>query len=284
MSNTPTPIPRDTFDPTEFQEQEKKRMEEAEMSFVDHIDVLRKHVIRAILAILVFAILAFIFKGFVVDTVLLGPTSNDFWTYKQLCKISSTLCFDLPDAKTLLYSRKLSGQFTLHITISIIVGVVVAFPYVFYEIWKFISPALYNKEQTSISFTVFFVSVLFSIGILFGYYIISPLTYTFFVEYSVSESITNEFDISSYFAIVGNLVLISGLMFQLPVVCYFAAKAGLLYASDMVAKRRIAIVAILFIAAVFTPPDIFSQLLIATPLLLLYELSIVIVKRINREE
>lgn len=259
-------------------------MEEAEMSFVDHIDVLRKHLIRAIIAILLFAILAFIFKDIVVDTILLGPTSNDFWTYKQLCKISSSLCFDLPDAKTLLYSRKLSGQFTLHITISIIVGLIVAFPYVFYEIWSFVRPALYNKEQKSITGTVFFVSILFSMGILFGYYIISPLTYTFFVGYSVSENITNEFDISSYFAIIGNLVLISGLMFQLPVVCYFAAKAGILYATAMVEKRRIAIVAILFIAAVFTPPDIFSQLLIATPLLLLYEVSIVIVKRINKEE
>ncbi len=282
MSDTPQPIPRETFDPTAYRQKELEKQKKSEMSFVDHIDVFRKHLIRGIIATVIFTALAFAFNDILIDKILFGPTHSDFWTYQVLCNVSDALCFDLPE--TPLQNRKVSGQFTLHISSSLIAGIILAFPYIFFELWRFIRPALYNKEEQVTKGTVFFVSILFMMGILFGYYIIAPLTYSFFVGYSVSSQIVNNFDTSSYFSIIGSLILICGLMFELPMVSYFLAKAGLLQAETMATKRKIAIVIILFLAAVFTPPDIFSQLLIALPIVLLYELSIIIVRRVNKTQ
>ena len=263
--------------------------EEKEMSFLQHLEALRWHLVRGVAAVLFFTIAAFIGKSIVVDTILLGPTNNDFYTYKVLCQLgdklnSSELCIDdLPETSTILQNRKVAGQFTLHIGISVIAGLIVAFPYFFWEIWRFVSPALQGKERNRVRGTVFIVSFLFFLGVFFGYYIIAPLSYNFFIHYSLSDQITNEWDLSSYIAMVSNLVLVCGFMFQLPVVVYYLSKMGMVSPRLMKSKRRIAYVIILFLGAIFTPADVMSQLLVAIPLFILYELSIFVSKGTYKE-
>ncbi len=261
-----------------------------EMSFVEHLEVLRWHIIRSVIAVVVVAVVAFIQKKLIIDHVLFGPTFNDFPTYHWLCKVaeiidSSPLCInDLPDpySETVFQSIKMSGQFTMHITISIIVGVICSFPYIFWEFWRFVKPALYSGEKRTARGVVFVVSMLFFTGILFGYYIVSPLTYNFFLNYEATELVKNQFAYSSYLTVMGNLVLVCGLMFQLPVAVYFLSKVGLVTPEGMIAKRKTAFIVILFVAAIFTPADVFSQLLVAFPLFFLYQISIFVSRIVNR--
>ncbi len=257
------------------------------MGFLDHLEELRWHIIRSLVAIIVLSIAAFIAKGFVIDTVILGPSKTDFWTYKTLCKLaevlnSPTLCID--NLSFELVSRKLSSQFMTHITVSFSVGLVLGFPYLFWEIWRFIRPGLYAKERNASRGASFSVSLLFSLGVLFGYYIIAPISVRFFASYEVSESLQNLFDLSSYISTVTMIVFGSGLLFQLPVIVYFLTKAGIVSSKLMATYRKHAIVVILILGAMITPPDPFSQVLIALPLMLLYQLSIAIAKRIEKRE
>lgn len=262
-----------------------------EMSFLEHLEELRWHLIRAVIAVMVLAITAFIAVDFVFGTIILGPAQSDFWTFRMLCKLSDFINIDalcIGDMPFRLQSRKMTGQFTMHITSSIFIGVVGAFPYVFWEIWRFISPGMYTKERQSSRGAVFFVSLLFIMGVLFGYYIMSPLAVNFLANYQVNEMIINEFDITSYVGTVTMLVLGSGLLFQLPMVIYFLTKVGLVTPEFLRTYRRHAIVIIMVLAAVLTPPDPFSMVLIAIPLLGLYEVSIYVsritLKRMRKRE
>lgn len=262
-----------------------------EMSFLEHLEELRWHLIRSVIAVLVLSVAAFIAVDFVFGTVILGPSKPDFWTFKMLCRFSELVRIDalcINEMPFILQSRKMTGQFTMHITSSLFIGIVVAFPYVFWEVWRFISPGMYSKERKSSQGAVFFVSLLFTIGILFGYYIMSPLAVNFLANYQVHESVMNEFDITSYVGTVTMLVLGSGLLFQLPMVVYFLTKVGLVTPVFLRTYRRHAIVIILVLGAMLTPPDPFSQILIALPLLGLYEISIYIssitLKRMRKRE
>jgi sec-independent protein translocase protein TatC len=187
-----------------------------------------------------------------------------------------------------IQSRQMSGQFTMHISSSFIIGLICAFPYAFWEMWRFISPALYNKEKSLTSGAVFFVSLLFIMGILFGYFIVSPLSINFLANYQVDPSILNEFDIISYVSTISMLVLACGLMFQLPIIIYFLSEAGIVTPELMKAYRRHAVVVILIVSAVITPPEVISQILIALPLFILYEISIfisrIVLRRRKKEE
>ncbi len=253
--------------------------DETEMSFLDHLEELRWHIIRAFIAICVFTIAAFVSKEFVFGTLILGPSRVDFWTYQQLCHIGDliqieALCIDkLP---FIIQSRQMTGQFTMHITSSFAVGIIAAFPYAFWEIWRFISPGLYIKERKLTRGAVFYVSLLFTIGVLFGYLILTPLSVNFLANYQLDPSILNEFDIVSYVSTVTTLVLACGLLFQLPMVVYFLTKAGLLTPDIMKSYRKHGIVVIFLLGAMLTPPDPFSQILIAIPLIGLYQFSIMI--------
>lgn len=253
--------------------------EETEMSFLDHLEELRWHIIRAFIAISVFTIAAFISKEFVFGTLILGPSRVDFWTYQQLCYIGDliqveALCIN--ELPFIIQSRQMTGQFTMHITSSFAVGIIAAFPYAFWEIWRFISPGLYIKERKLARGAVFYVSLLFTIGVLFGYLILTPLSVNFLANYQLDPSILNEFDIVSYVSTVTTLVLACGLLFQLPMVVYFLTKAGLLTPDIMKNYRKHGIVAIFLLGAMLTPPDPFSQILIAIPLIGLYQFSIMI--------
>jgi sec-independent protein translocase protein TatC len=257
-----------------------------EMSFLDHLEALRWHLLRSSAAVVVFAIVAFFAKDFVFHEVILGPSRVDFWTFRKLCELgeyigSDALCINSLDFS--LQSRQMSGQFTMHISSSILIGLICAFPYAFWEVWRFISPGLYPKERRLVRGITFYVSLLFLAGILFGYYIAAPLSINFLADYKLDPSIQNQFDITSYIGTLSMIVLSSGLMFQLPIVVFFLSKAGIVTPRLMRNYRRHAIIVILIVAAVLTPPDVFSQVLISLPLLFLYEMSIFISAYIEKK-
>jgi sec-independent protein translocase protein TatC len=259
--------------------------EEEGMSFLDHLEALRFHILRSVSAILIFTVIAFLAKDIVFGIIILGPSKVDFITYRVLCDLGNylgipALCID--ELPFTIQSRQMTGQFTMHMTSSIVVGFVVAFPYVFWEIWRFISPGLYDKEKNAARGAVFFVSFLFLSGAAFGYYVLSPLSINFLANYQLDPTILNEFDVTSYVTTLTMLVLASAIMFQLPVVVYFLAMSGLVTSRMLKEYRRHSIVVILIVSAIITPPDVVSQLLIAMPILVLYEVGIVIAKRLEK--
>ena len=261
--------------------------EEVEMSFLDHLEELRWHLIRSLGAIMVFAVAAFFAKALVFHTILLGPSRIDFLTYRWLCQLSEilnteALCID--ELPFIIQSRKMTGQFSMHVTSSFVVGIICAFPYAFWEIWRFIKPGLYPKERNAARSATFFVSLLFIIGVVFGYFIVTPLSVNFLANYQLDPSILNEFDIISYISTVITLVLACGILFQLPIVVYFLTRAGLITPEIMRTYRKHAIIVILILGAMLTPPDPFSQILIAMPLFGLYQVSIFISARVIKKE
>ncbi|WP_338224725.1 twin-arginine translocase subunit TatC [Algoriphagus confluentis] len=260
--------------------------EEEGMSFLDHLEALRWHLLRSVAAILIFTVLAFLAKNIVFGQLILGPSKIDFFTYRILCQIGNSLgitalCID--DLPFTIQSRQMTGQFSMHMTSSFVVGFIAAFPYVFWEVWRFISPGLYDQEKNAARGAVFFVSLLFLLGAAFGYYVLSPLSINFLSNYQLDPSITNEFDITSYVTTLTMLVLASAIMFQLPVVVYFLSMSGLVTSKMLKAYRRHSIVVILVVSAIITPPDVISQLLIAMPILVLYEIGISIAKRLEKK-
>ena len=251
-----------------------------EMSFLDHLEDLRWHLIRCTIAIILMGLIAFIAKEFVFDVLLLGPKSADFPTYKLLCRAATWMGFEdsfcFSELPFKIQSRKVAGQFSAHIWTSITAGFIIAFPYVIYQFWKFISPGLKaNEKRTSRGFIII-ASFLFFLGVLFGYYIVTPLSINFLGTYQVSEEVFNEFDLDSYIGLVRSAVVASGLIFELPIIIYFLTKIGLVTPQFLKKYRKYSLVLVLFLSAIITPPDIASQIVVAVPILILYEVSIVI--------
>jgi sec-independent protein translocase protein TatC len=250
-----------------------------EMSFLDHLEVLRWHLIRSTLAIVIVATVAFIFREFLFDVIIFGPSYPDFVSYETLCKISRVFgmnkgCIGEGDLDFIVQSRKVAGQFNAAIWTSISAGVVIAFPYILYEFWKFISPGLYEKERKYSKGFIIIASVLFFIGVLFGYYVIVPLTVNFLSSFRISDMVVNEFDIDSFISLVRTSVLAAGIIFELPIIIYFLTKIGLVTPQFLRKNRKYALVIVLILAAVITPPDISTQVIVAVPIVLLYEISI----------
>jgi sec-independent protein translocase protein TatC len=261
--------------------------EPGEMSFLDHLEELRWHLIRSLIAIFVFAIAAFISKGIIFGEIILGPSKPSFWTYRMLCNLSKILSSDalcISELPFIIQSRQMTGQFSMHITSSFVIGLICAFPYAFWEIWRFVKPGLYDKERKAATGATFYVSLLFFMGVFFGYFVVTPISINFLSNYQIDPSILNEFDIISYVSTVTTLVLACALLFQLPIVVYFATKAGLVSSSLLKTYRKHSIIVILMLSAVLTPPDPFSQVLIAIPLGLLYQLSILIAVKLEKKE
>ena len=256
-----------------------------EMSFLDHLEELRWHLIRSVLAVVVFSVAAFLFKDFIWNEVIFGPTKSDFWTYRVLCDLAveleaPVLCFG--DIPMNIINIDITGQFTMHIKSSLIIGLVFGFPYAFWETWRFIKPGLRSSERKASRGIVFTVSALFLSGVLFGYFIVSPLSINFLSNYTLADSINNEIRITSIVSLVATLALACGFMFQLPVASYILSKAGIVGPETMKTYRKHAIVVILIVSAIITPPDVISQILIALPLTLLYEVSIGVSKRVTK--
>ena len=265
----------------------KDRTESDEMSFLDHLEELRWHLVRAILAIVILAIVAFVFKNIVFDHIIIAPSRPEFFTNKMLCAFGKflgieRLCINAEQLN--LFNIKMSGQFSAHIMVSLIGGFIVAFPYVFWEIWQFLVPALYSSEKKYARGSVFFSSLLFMLGVLFGYYIIVPLSVHFLGSYQVSENVPNQINLVSYMSTVASIVLACGVIFELPILVFFLTKAGLVTPEFLRKYRRHSLVVILLLSAIITPPDIFSQILLAFPLIGLYELGITISRRIVRKQ
>ncbi|MDB5020250.1 MAG: twin arginine-targeting protein translocase TatC [Pedobacter sp.] len=263
---------------------------EAEMSFFDHIDVLRKHLLRVAVVVLVFTAGAFYYTDFIFNTIIMGPKNPSFWTYRMMCKlvakfpsIGQDFCITKIDAK--IINTEMAGQFTLQLNSCVMVGIILGIPYLLFELWLFVKPALHETERKSASGFVVFASTLFFTGILFGYYVICPLSINFLTNFTVSPDIQNTFTIDSYLSSVMTLTLGSGVIFQLPVIIYILSKLGIMTPAFMRASRRYSTIIILIIAAVVTPTaDPYTMLIVAMPLFLLYELSISISANIERKK
>ncbi len=260
-----------------------------EMSFLGHLEALRWHLFRAVIAVMTMAIVLFFFKEFLFDGVLLAPKSPEFLTYKILCSIGNKLNlgddFCITVIPFSLISTDISAQFTTHMWVAFIAGLVVSFPYVVWEIWRFIKPALSTKEKSYARGIVFYTSFLFMLGILFGYYVITPMTVNFLGNYQVSEQVKNTITLDSFISIVTTMTLITGIVFELPIVVYFLSKVGILTPTFMRTYRRHAVVVILIIAAVITPTsDATTLVMVALPLYVLYEISILVSAYVLKEK
>lgn len=256
----------------------RKIGEEKEHSFLDHLEILRWHLIRSAVAILVFTTLAFIFPEFLFDKIILASKSPDFPTYKFFCWLSETLHFGealcIKEAPFELMNIKMSGQFSTHIVSSLVAGFVCAFPYVFWEIWRFIKPALHGSEKKYSRGVVFYTSLLFILGVLFGYYAVAPLSVQFLGNYQVSSQVVNQINLNSFISTVTTVCLANGIVFLLPILIYFLSKLGLISPEFLRQYRKHSLVLLMILAAIITPPDIMSLILVTFPLMLLYELSI----------
>lgn len=252
-----------------------------EMTFLDHLEELRWHIVRAVSALLVFAIVVFMFKTFVFEQIIFAPKHDSFWTYRFICSLSEAMCFGPPDFA--LITRELGEQFFVHIKVSMWLGFILASPYVFWEVWRFIKPGLYDKERKAASGLVLICSLLFLAGVLFGYYIISPFAITFLAGYQVGADAISSPTLSSFVHYMTMFTLPVGFIFELPILVYFLARIGLLSAEFMKTYRRHAIVVILLLAAIITPPDVLTQFLIGIPIFILYEISIVIARRTQKK-
>lgn len=265
-----------------------------QMSFLQHLEQLRWHLVRAVVAMVVLAVLAFLNTDILFDKIIFGVKQPDFITFQWLCQLSEwlyatypslvassdVLCIgqNIPD----LQNINMSGQFTTHIMASLIAGLVLSFPYVFWEIWLFIKPGLEQNEVKKTRGIVFWVSILFFMGVSFGYFLIAPLSVNFFATYSISDSVTTLPTLSTYITTVTTVVLASGFVFELPVLMSILARIGIISAAFLKKYRKHFVVVALILSAIITPPDIFSQLLVTGPLMLLYEVSIVITARIEK--
>lgn len=260
-----------------------------EMSFLDHLEVLRWHLVRATISIGIAGIVAFIFKKFIFEVIIFGPTHMSFPTYEGLCKVSQFLgmtdtTFCAEEFPFIIQSRTFAGQFSAHIWTSIYAGFIVSFPYVLYQLWSFISPGLKPSERKNSRGFIVIASFLFFLGVLFGYYIITPLSINFLANYQISEQISNEFDISDVIALVRTSVIASGFVFELPIIIYFLTKVGLVTPQTLKKYRKFALIIVLVLSAVITPPDIASQVIVAIPILVLYQVSIYISKVVVRNQ
>jgi sec-independent protein translocase protein TatC len=261
--------------------------DEREMSFFEHIEELRWHIMRSLLAITVITIIVFCAKDFVFNTVIFGPRHADFPTYKILCWLSHYLgagekgC--VTPIATTLKTIDMAEAFTMHFTVSIVLGFIVAFPYIFWEFWRFIRPGLRAGEANTAQGIVAVCSGLFFTGVAFGYFVIAPSGINFLMGYAL-PGVENDARLGSYINYMILFVLPSGLTFELPLVVYFLAKLGIVSSAGMREYRRYAIVITLIVAAIITPgPDVMSQMLVGVPLYLIYEASVLIAAREERK-
>ena len=259
-----------------------------EMSFLDHLEDLRWHLIRSFLSVIILASIAFLAKDFIFNVLIFGPKHSDFPTYKILCEIAQfigfkdSFCFtELPFR---IQSRTMGGQFSAHVWTSITAGFIIAFPYILHEMWKFISPGLKVKERSSAKGFILIASLLFFIGVLFGYYVVTPLSINFLGTYQVSGQVHNDFDLSSYISLVRASVIASGLIFELPILIYILTKIGVVSPEILKKYRKISLVIVLILSAIITPPDIASQVIVSVPIIVLYEISIYISKAVIRKQ
>ncbi len=252
----------------------------SEMSFLDHLEELRWLLVRSSIAVVICAIIAFFFSDYIFNVIIFGPKNPNFITYRFFCDLSNNLgvaeniC--VTELPFVIQNTDVEGQVSLLVWTCISIGFIVGFPYILWEFWKFIKPALYENEQKNAKSFIFVSSFLFFLGVLFGYYVIVPMSINFFATFTVSPEIKNDFNIQSYISLIKTSVISCGLFFELPIIMYFLTKLGLVTPDFLRKYRRYAIVIVLILAAIVTPPDVVSQVIVSIPLLILYEVSIYI--------
>lgn len=259
-----------------------------EMGFFDHVEALRWHIMRSAIAVVALSFIAFTQKKFIFDFLLFGPTRADFPTNRLFCWLDAQatyfqgLC--IKDAKFTFINTDITGQFMLHIQMSLYVGAIAAFPYIFWEVWRFVKPALHEREIRNTRGIVFITSLLFTIGCLFGYFVIAPFSLNFLIQYQATAIVQNMIDINSYIGLLITMTIPTGILFELPMLVFLLTKLGILTPDFMRNGRKAAYVAILIVVAIITPQgDVTSLLLISTPILILYELSIGISNRVYKQ-
>ncbi len=264
------------------------RPNDSEMSIIEHLEELRWHLLKSVVAIFVCAIVVFVYDDFFLNHLLFDPLQVDFFSYHKLCQLGAWLemkdSFCLDKINITLQNTEPAGQFMTYITSGFTIGFIIAFPYVFFQIWSFIKPALLDGELRVASGLLFWTTLLFLCGIMFGYYILLPFSINFLSSFSMNTMIKNDINVSSYFDLLTSLVLGCGIMFEMPIVVYFLTKIGLVTPAFLTTYRKYSIVVILVIAAIITPPDVISQLIVSVPLFILYEISIYVSMRIVLKE
>jgi sec-independent protein translocase protein TatC len=257
----------------------------ADMNFLDHLEALRWHIFRAGIAVVVCAILVFIKIEWIFDRIILGPANSDFISYKWFCALGRFLHYNgfcLGDIKMKFQNTSVAGQFSMSLSASMMIGLIVAFPYVIWELWRFIKPALRPTEIKMASGIVFWCSLLFLSGVLFAYYIVAPYTINFFGNYQLSPKFENIITIDSYYETMSNMMLLMGVVFELPILIYFLSRVGIVTPQFLKAQRRYAVLILFILSEIVTPPDMFSWALVFIPLYLLFEVSVSISGRITR--
>lgn len=259
-----------------------------EMSFLDHLEELRWVLVRSTTAILIMAFLTYFISDFLFNDIIFGPTRPSFYTYRFFCELSHQLGFVdsicITELPFIIQNTQMEGQVNMFVWMCLLAGFILSFPYILFEVWKFISPALYDQEKKGAKFFIGVSSVLFFLGVLFGYFVIIPMSVNFVATFTVSDVVKNQFTLESYIGLVKTSVLAGGLFFELPIVIYFLTKLGLVTPEFLRKYWKYAVIIILIVAAIVTPPDVVSQTIVAIPMLLIYEVSILISKLVVQNQ
>ena len=249
-----------------------------EMSFLDHLEELRWLLVRSTTAVLIMAFVTYFISDYLFDTIIFGPTRPTFFTYRYFCELSHSLGFAeglcITEMPFIIQNTEMEGQVNIFVWMCILAGFILSFPYILWEVWKFISPALYEKEKKNARVFIFTSSLLFFLGVLFGYYVVIPMSVNFVATFTISDVVKNQFTLDSYIGMVKTSILASGLFFELPIIIYFLTKLDLVTPEFLRKYWKYAVVIILIVAAIVTPPDVVSQTIVAIPMLLIYEVSI----------
>ena len=259
-----------------------------EMSFLDHLEELRWLLVRGSAAVLVMAVVTFFISDYIFDTIIFGPTKTDFVTYRFFCDLSHYVGFKdsicVESLPFIIQNTNMEGQVNILVWICVTAGFILAFPYILWLLWGFVSPALYEKEKKNAKIFIFIASILFFIGVLFGYFVVVPMSVNFFATFKVSEVVKNQFSLDSYISLIKTSVIASGLFFEMPIIIYFLTKLGLVTPQFLRKYWKYAVVIILIVAAIVTPPDVVSQLIVAIPMLLIYEVSILLSVLVHKKQ
>jgi len=251
-----------------------------EMSFLDHLEDLRWLLVRSSAVIVFMAIVTYFFSDYIFGQIIFGPTRTDFVTYRFFCDVAHRLGMTgdicVNELPFVIQNTSMEGQVNIFIWTCITAGFILAVPYILYEVWKFISPALYHKEKQNASLFIVASSLLFFLGVLFGYFLIVPLSVNFVATFSISSVVKNEFNLESYIGMIKTSVIAAGLFFELPIIIYFLSKLGMVTPDFLRKYRKYAIIIVLIVAAIVTPPDVVSQISVSIPMLIIYEASIFI--------
>jgi len=258
------------------------------MSFLDRLEEFRWLLVRSAIAIVIGSIIAFIFTPFIFDNIIFGPKDPNFITYDWFCSLSQAFGFDdsfcVKEIPIRIQSREMSAQFSAHMWMAITVGIILTFPFLLWEFWKFVSPALYQKEKKYAVGFLIATSLLFFTGVLFGYYIVCPMSINFLGNYSVSKEVFNDIDLNSYITLIKTASIACGLLFELPIIIFFLTKMGLVDSIILRNARKYVVVIILILAGLITPPDAISQIIVSIPILILYEISIIMSRIVEKKK